>query len=846
MASTPEEKMITLHRSLLSRELEMADVPIDSPAVPRRSIHWPPFGMEEVFRATCQVASTTPGSDEIPATALRMAWPILGPRIVTLFQNCYNKGVHPSVFKQAQVVVLPKSGPRDRSLPKAYRPISLLSCLGKGLERLLARRISFLALRNDILAIDQCSAVSKRSAVDLTTALTCDVQTALDSKSVAGMVTVDIKGAFDGIAKGRLVHRLREQGWPEQLLTWTASFFDHRKANIRLDGQLSQTLDLKCGLPQGSPVSPILFLLYVEPLIKLTKKRFGYADDVALLETGKSLEDVRGRLQKSLDMSLQWGLDNGITFEPSKTELQYFHRKRKYEEPSISMGEHSITPNDSTKWLGITFDRKLQFTEHLRKARIRARQVTDHLRRLCGTSFGASAFLLRQSVQSCAFSTLLYGAETWFSKSTSKHAIGQLQIAMNRGAHAVLPVYKTTPTAVLIRETGWGTADAWLNRIRDRYAVRVAAADSSHPLRRRWDSTRFRWLRQNLDIELAEDTSAMPWIASNRDDLRREIGAVGRQDGPEIFNQWVTENNDPLDITIYSDGSMNDRHEAGAGFVTFRGHGQEQECLDHGIIPLGHSAEVYDAEIAGAVSGLQSAYDNPWSPFQGNVTVILDNEEAAMRLQSGVHSASSWGNLNRFQHLRQVWAQGAFLGGHRQVAIRWCPGHSAVQGNETADALAKLACQGQPPPWVKTTIARAKGKIKEAFCARNEKFWQESAPQRYIDLGIKMPKHAPPELRLPRKHLSRLIAARTGHGDFAAYHERFGHREFVRTCECGREKTPEHFIFCSLGKRRSHIPTPCGTCVPARLKHILGTSGGARSFAKWCETTSFFDDIQKR
>lgn len=846
LATSPEEKTDVLYHSLLTRELEFEDIPLDCPTVSRNRIVLPRFEAEEVYDAVCRVSSTTPGLDEIPASTLRKAWPILGPRIVTLFQCCYDQGIHPSAFKQANVVILGKSGRRDRTLPRSYRPISLLSCLGKGLERLLARRLSHLSMQMQLLGADQCSAVSKRSAVDLTTALACDIQSAWDEKMVAGIVTLDIKGAFDGIARTRLVNRLKEQGWPEQLLKWTTSFMSNRSASIRLDGQHSQMRELRCGLPQGSPISPILFLLFVEPLLKLTGNRFGYADDVCLFARGKTLEDVQRRLQFSLDLSLRWGREHGVTFETSKTELQYFHRKRTYAEPNLSMEQHDVTANDSTRWLGMVFDRKLQFKDHLKMARTRARQVTDHLARLCGTSYGASPALLRLAVQSCAFSTLLYAAETWYSRSTTQQAIGQLQVVMNRGARAVLPVYRTTPAAVLMRETGWGSAEAWLNRIRNRYVTRVAAADPRHPMRRRWNSSRFRWSRREIDIELAIPSSTPPWDPMNRDLHRTEIGAVGRAAGAEAFRIWANDSTsaNPLDLTIYSDGSLVNG-SAGAGFATFRGNGSTKEMLHHGMIPLGDSVEVYDAEIVGAVAGLRAAHENPWSPFQGNVTIVLDNEEAAIRLSSGIRTASSSNELAAFCLLRQQWANGAFSGTRRRVTVRWCPGHSSIDGNEIADDLAKAACQATPAFQRPMTIARAKRHVKNLFVTHVESFWDASAPQRYRDLGIKMTPRAPQELKLPRRHLARLLAARTGHGDFSRYHERFGHEEYRANCLCGHQKTPEHFIFCARGRRRGRIATPRMTCVEGRLKWILGTPEGAKNFARWCEETSFYEVIQR-
>ncbi|POS85506.1 hypothetical protein EPUL_001726 [Erysiphe pulchra] len=195
----------------------------------------------------------------------------------------------------------------------------------------------------------------------------------------------------------------------------------------------------------------ILFLLYVEPLLRLSRGRFGYADDAAIFTAGKTLEKCNSKLQFQLDCTLEWGIENGISFDALKTDLQHFHRKRKYKELPIRMGEGVIKANDFTRWLGIFLDWKLLFKEHIRRTCQRARVVTDHITRLCNTTCGTSPGLLRQAIQGYAFTTLLYGAEIWYGRQTSEWAINQVQISMNRAARAVLSVYKTIQLPVPLR-----------------------------------------------------------------------------------------------------------------------------------------------------------------------------------------------------------------------------------------------------------------------------------------------------------------------------------------------------------------------------------------------------------
>ncbi|POS87986.1 hypothetical protein EPUL_000225 [Erysiphe pulchra] len=177
-------------------------------AVAARNILWRSLTEAEAFRATFQISSLSPGEDKITAPILRIAWSSLGNCITHLFNKCAVIGVHPRSFRRAEIDILPKPGKRDRNLPKSYCPISLLSWLGKGLERL-------------------------------------------------------------------------------QILS---------------------------GPPQVPPTSLILFLLYMEPILGLSRGRFGYADDILIFETACTLEKCGKRLQASLNLTLRWGLEKGVQF----------------------------------------------------------------------------------------------------------------------------------------------------------------------------------------------------------------------------------------------------------------------------------------------------------------------------------------------------------------------------------------------------------------------------------------------------------------------------------------------------------------------------------------------------
>lgn len=213
------------------------------------------------------------------------------------------------------------------------------------------------------------------------------------------MLTLDIKGAFDAILSGRLVRRLREQGWPNHLVSWAASFATNRTVQVRLDGETGPQQKVSCGLSQGSPISPILFTLYISPLFKLDENvsRLGYADDMAILATNKTLEENCVSLQLSLERALSWGEKEGIIFDPRKSELQYFSRHRKDIKPSntlsVSYVNFAVSENLShpyTRSLGIHFDKTLSFKWHIRILAGKALRVANALRSLNNYSRGSS------------------------------------------------------------------------------------------------------------------------------------------------------------------------------------------------------------------------------------------------------------------------------------------------------------------------------------------------------------------------------------------------------------------------------------------------------------------------
>ena len=280
------------------------------------------LSLEEVERNTISVSSTSPGADRVTVRLLKYCWEYIKDLIHGLFTRCLALNCFPQPWKLAEVAMVPKVGKRDKTSIRSWRPIALISCISKGLERVIARRIAWTALASGILSPQHGGALPKRSAMDLVASFTHDVEAAMARDYEVTMVTMDVQGAFDALLKKRLLKRMTEQGWPLLLLLLINSFLSDRQVRVRFEESTTSCYGVACGTPQGSPLSPILYMLYLAELLAQDPfRRFGYADDVCLFRTSKSLDDNVQLLAADVQEIMAWGADNKVFFAPEKLEM---------------------------------------------------------------------------------------------------------------------------------------------------------------------------------------------------------------------------------------------------------------------------------------------------------------------------------------------------------------------------------------------------------------------------------------------------------------------------------------------------------------------------------------------
>jgi len=259
------------------------------------------------------------GHDRVPFEVIARAHKCRPDLLSNLFAASALVGHFPEEWKHANCIVVPKGGRRDPCSPRSYRPISLLSNVGKVLEKLMARRIAHAAVRVEALQSTQFGAIENRSAIDALFAISHPASLALANPVPPGrprpdrpsLLANDIRGAFNNTDPVRLSRIMEARQMPTYLTRWTSSFTADRTMAFCFDNYTEVPQPFQSGLPQGSPVSPVLFLVYAQALLEASRymrdKDVSYLDDDGLLQLATSQPSAIRRLTERMDLRLVRG-----------------------------------------------------------------------------------------------------------------------------------------------------------------------------------------------------------------------------------------------------------------------------------------------------------------------------------------------------------------------------------------------------------------------------------------------------------------------------------------------------------------------------------------------------------
>jgi hypothetical protein len=708
---------------------------------------------------------------------------VVGGRIHQLFKHSIAEGVLPRQWLHAKIIPLKKPGKNNYTVAKAWRPISLLATLGKVLEALVAERISYLVEEHGLLPQNHFGARKHRSTEQALILLQEHIYKAWRGKKVVSLLSFDVKGAYNGVHVGRLVNRLRERRVPRELCNWVEAFCNNRTANVQVNGHTSPPAALpQAGLPQGSPLSPILFLFFnanlVAKKIDANGGSMAFVDDYSPWVIGPLAEANMEALRGVVDKALAWERCSGATFEGEKTSLIHFTRnaEKDCQEPLIIKGKE-IQPKQEVKLLGVLMDKKLRFKGHMERAANKGLKAALALRRLRGLNPRTS----RQLFMATIAPAMDYASTVW-GQACRQGATKMLQRAQRIGVQSIIGAFTTTSTAIAQSEAGVAS-------IRDRHhkqatelLLRLGTFGPEHPLSKlpKNNYQRFRSpvarmrnqtkIREDLNLEKIKPFAISPW--------RDRIGVVVV---PREHSENLPE--PAIGGVLAATAVTSKKNRVTYGYrlqIGDTGYREQAQVIG----PRNHTNQ-YVAELVAIEAALRG-----FTTIPRQLYVRITSESALKaiknpRQQSGQKIVTKIYEINE-----QLRNRGT------QVVLTWLPSTSKLEIRKKALRAAMSAAKnpGHIPDEQPQMLATIRNNIK-----RNAS--REEIPagtgKHTVSLDAAIPgKHTKHLYDSLNQAESRLLAqVRTGMSHLNSYLHKIGEAESA-ACRCGAPaETVKHFLF---------------------------------------------------
>lgn len=380
----------------------------------------------------------------LKATSYAVSRPLMILYNLSLSSNCF-----PSGWKVANVVPIFKKG--DRSLPCNYRPVSLVSCVGKLMERIVFKLLYNFLHERELINKYQSGFQPGHSTVFQLLEIFDRICKSLDNMDITCMVFCDISKAFDRVWHDGLLQKLQSYGIRNGILRWFRSYLTNRSQCVVLNSSKSSLRSVTAGVPQGSVLGPLLFLIYINDISdKLTCFTRLYADDSSLLSTSKDIHYIENEMNNDLKELSEWSNKWLITFNPDKTEAMLFSNRLTESYPEIKFENRLVKYVDTHKHLGLSLSSNAKWNDHIDNLMLRCSKMVGILRKL---KFTLSRKCLNAMYLSFVRPILEYADVVWDGITDNQSC--RLERLQNEAARMVTGLTRSTKLDDLYAEVGW-------------------------------------------------------------------------------------------------------------------------------------------------------------------------------------------------------------------------------------------------------------------------------------------------------------------------------------------------------------------------------------------------------
>ena len=322
--------------------------------------------------------------------------------------------------------------------------------------------------------------------------LTERIHKAWKQQKVFSAIFLDVAGTFNNVHHTWLLHNLRMRWIPTSLVNWLGSFLEERTTKLHFNRKASEEIRTPAGVPQGSPLSPLLYMYYNAGLVTHTRPddlALGFIDDIVYGTAGRTDKGNSAKLKRIIGKADEWRKQHGAQFEESKYVLVHFTRNRwKSTKATITLGNgRRIEPADQVKYLGVILDKALNFKAHIQHAIKKGTEAALALGCIGRAMWGTSHKYVRQLFLTVVAARMDYAAVVWHGpradgSTEASAAMRKFSTVQRVGMKAITGCYRTTPTAAMEREAG--LPPPWL-RLQTKAlaaAARMKSLAPNHPI----------------------------------------------------------------------------------------------------------------------------------------------------------------------------------------------------------------------------------------------------------------------------------------------------------------------------------------------------------------------------
>ena len=704
-----------------------------------------------------------PGPDEIHAEMIKHYGCKMNKLLLKILNRSLKTGDIPRVWKTGHIVPIPKP---NKSLDEieSFRPITLTSHVAKIIERMVAHRV--LHMIDGKIHPAQFGFQKGKSTADALASLVEYLQTALDTwvpvtvntipkSQFVISVLIDFSKAFDTLAHSAIIEELRLLGVGAYEIRWIRNFITGRLTAVKMGEELSQYKQFACGVPQGTVLGPLLFVVATNRLlVQLDNMKYihkvMFADDLTLSFRTNNYNEGIGLMQRAINQVLQWAQRVHMIINVKKTTAFLFannhcRSQREQGEAQLILGGQTIEFAETetqapTKLLGLVLDRYVRFGNHaewlMPQVQLRTYTAASLLRKESGVSPHTMSVVVKALIQS----RLLYAAEVWYPYLGSTAKL-KLQIEYNRALRLIHGLPRFTPLNSLLLEAGQLPLAEQVNvqmvKAHERwsrgYPELQRKLKLDPPPKNEDNKASYRvpvlseWKQHtgevfaNLPIpmlherrQLALHYCVAPWMTYGLDNIEINVFLTHRkkEEIPEEEQRQLVEDRllqlRPTHWEVWTDGSMSRANlTSGAGAVITEKEAIVQEISE----PTGHIASNYTAEVEALKFSLE------WIEKQTlrtnhKIIILTDSQSALAAMAKGpirqtdIAMCEIWklltGLARRVEH----------------ITFQHVFSHCGLEYNDKADTLAKQGAtkpQTGIPTHVRDVITLAKRHYRSKF-----------------------------------------------------------------------------------------------------------------------------------